>query len=90
MNLSDSVDVKAATTAAFEDLLTKWDAGKYATVELLTDYCDGVLKGFEAGNKLSEGEMIDRLESVVNLLRYGGRERKGGGSPPTRSPRDRS
>ena len=59
-------------------------ADRYNSEELLVNYCDGVLKGLEAGNKLSETEIRDRLESVVNRLRYGGRG--GGGGCEYRQP----
>ena len=46
------------------------DAGKFANVELLTAYCDGILKGHEASEKLSASAMEERLESVMFLFVY--------------------
>ena len=44
------------------------DAGNFANVELLTAYCDGILEGHEASEKLSAAAMEDRLESVMYLF----------------------
>ena len=43
---------------------------RYANVELLTAYTDGILKGHEASEKLTEAAMEDRLEAVMKLFVY--------------------
>mmetsp|Transcript_36103 Transcript_36103/g.62450 ORF Transcript_36103/g.62450 Transcript_36103/m.62450 type:complete len:709 (+) Transcript_36103:68-2194(+) len=63
------LDFQKAMKVAFQEFMNK-EAGKYANVELLTAYCDGVLKGHEAAEKLTEAAMEDRLESVMNLFVY--------------------
>jgi cullin 1 len=52
---------------AFVDFVNK-DVGKYTNAEFMSTYCDRVLKS--GGMKLSEAEVEDNLEKVVQLFSY--------------------
>ena len=54
---------------AFQEFVNK-KAVKFTNVDLLPAYCDDLLKGCEAGQKLTKVEIGERLESVINLFKY--------------------
>lgn len=56
-----------ALKEAFVEFVNK-DVGKYKNADLLSSFCDRVLK--KGGEKLSDTEVEDHLEKVVNLFTY--------------------
>jgi len=52
---------------AFDDFVNK-DIGNYTNAEFLSTFCDRVLKS--GGEKLSEAEVEDNLEKVVQIFSY--------------------
>ncbi|EOD24949.1 hypothetical protein EMIHUDRAFT_254675 [Emiliania huxleyi CCMP1516] len=62
----DATFLKAAREA-FEEFVNK-DIGKSATAELLSNFCDNLLKN--SGALLSDEALEDKLEKVVRLFGY--------------------
>ncbi|EOD33762.1 hypothetical protein EMIHUDRAFT_229261 [Emiliania huxleyi CCMP1516] len=62
----DATFLKAAREA-FEEFVNK-DIGKSATAELLSNFCDNLLK--KSGERLSDEALEDKLEKVVRLFGY--------------------
>lgn len=56
-----------AMKEAFEDFLNK-DAGEMSTAELISNFCDFILK--KSGEKMSEEGIEETLEKVVQLFNY--------------------